>query len=51
MVLEKSPKAWNWSLGRAVEAKMLLEISPGVRFWRLGRDFVVVPVLRDRDFA
>ncbi|MCI84692.1 hypothetical protein A2U01_0105970, partial [Trifolium medium] len=32
IVLEKSPKAWNWRLGRAADANMLLEISPGARF-------------------
>ncbi|MCI42426.1 hypothetical protein A2U01_0063663, partial [Trifolium medium] len=36
---------------RNVDAKMLLEISPGARFWRLGSGFVVVSVLRNRDFA
>ncbi|MCI35873.1 hypothetical protein A2U01_0057094 [Trifolium medium] len=51
MVLEISPKAWNWSLGRAAEAKMLLEISSRAWNWRLGSGFVGVPVLRDRDYA
>ncbi|MCI74850.1 hypothetical protein A2U01_0096114, partial [Trifolium medium] len=31
------------------DAKMLLEISPGARLWRLVRGFMSVFVLRNRD--
>ncbi|MCI76548.1 hypothetical protein A2U01_0097818, partial [Trifolium medium] len=42
-------RAWGEIL--MSDAKMLLEISSGARFWRLVLIFVVVSVLRNRDRA
>ncbi|MCI56467.1 hypothetical protein A2U01_0077718 [Trifolium medium] len=57
---EEKCNVWFWKnrlrrrkspMGRNSDVKMLLEISPGERFWRLVHGFVAMSVLRNRDRA